>query len=54
MFHAPGSLLSVIPHTYAMIMVIYSINMDIYVSDLQTESQNEEGEQWPCWLIEYS
>lgn len=54
MFYAPGSALAVILHTYAMIMVIYSINMDIYVSYLQTESLNEEGELRPCWLMEYS
>lgn len=41
------------PHTYPTVEFIY-INADVYVSYLQAESQNEEGEQRLCWLMEYS
>lgn len=40
-------------HTYPMIMFIH-INTELYVSYLQTDSLNEEGEQRPCRLMEYS
>ena len=40
-------------HTHPMIMFIH-INTKVYVSYLQTDSLNEEGEQRPCWLMEYS
>lgn len=47
MFPAPGSAPSGNLHTYAMIMFIY-INMDFYVSYLQSESLNEEGSRGPA------